>query len=1007
MTQTRAGWRRLRRGAAVMAAVSSLGVGLAVALPAGAAMAATTVNDPAQYVNTFAGTQQSSIDFGTGGGAANTFPGATAPFGMMQFSPDTVDNQSGGYDYNDNRIRGFSLTHISGAGCGDYENIPFMPTLGSSPVSSYTFSHNNESSAPGFYQVTFDNGLKTELATTTRSGIARFTYPSGQTASLFVDATKAANSASGSVSIGANTITGYEDSGGFCGAGNRYRVYFSATFDHNFTSSNSPKTGQAFVSFNTSNGAPVVARIGMSFVSIANAQANETTEQGSSSFDTIKANTRSAWNNLLSRIAVSGGSDNTTRVFYTALYHVLIDPDVFSDVNGQYIGFDNQIHTVAAGHIQYSNYSGWDVYRLQVQLLALLVPDIASDIAQSIDNQGAQAGYFDRWTLANGNTGVMTGDPLPLIAASIYAFGGTNFNAADLLSRAVAGSTNGVERPGYLEQSQLGYVPYNQNGVWGSAATTLEYGATDAGLAQLAKSLGDTTDYQKFLHTSQDWRGLFNSGNKYIQGRNSDGSFPSFDPASGDQWVEGNGAQYTWMVPWNYAGLVAAMGGNAAVNSRLDNFFTQLNAGPNSAYAYLGDEPSLETPYIYDYTGQPWKTQDVVRRALTTLFTASPADGAGNDDLGEMASTAVWASVGMFPEVPGQAQLVLASPVFPNITISRSNGVSINITAANAAPGNPYVQSLSVNGASSNQTWLPASFVASGGSLDYVLGGSPNTSWGSASNSAPPSFDVGPANPTTGPATSGMAGKCLNGTAGGPLQISTCNGSSAQQVTLASDGTLQMGGNCVDIDHSGTTNGTLVQLFGCNGTAAQQWWPQSNGELLNPATSKCLDDPALSTVDGTQLDIWDCNGGPNQVWNLTGGGTVTPPPPAGGAIVSGVSGSLCVDVSGASDVNGTKVQIWTCNNTAAQTWTVGSNGTLQALGKCLDITGAGTANGTLVELWDCNGGANQVWQSQSNGTLLNPASGRCLDDPGFSTTTGTQLDIWDCNGGGNQHWTLS
>ena len=654
MTHACARWSLLQRGVTVVASASTLAVGLVAATPAAPAGAATTVSDPAQYVNTFAGTQVSSADFGTGGGAANTYPGATAPFGMMQLSPDTVNNQSGGYDYNDNRIRGFSLTHISGAGCGDYENVPFMPTLGTAPVSSYTFSHSNETSAPGAYQVTFDNGLKTELAATTRSGIARFTYPAGQTASLLVDATKAANAASGAVTVGTNTITGYQDSGGFCGGNFTYRLYFSATFDHSFTNVSTPATGKAFVRFDTSNGAPVVARIGMSWVSLANAQQNETAEQGTNSFDTLKANIRTSWNTMLSRIAVSGGSDLATRTFYTALYHVLIDPDVWSDSNGQYIGFDKATHTLAAGHTQYADFSGWDVYRSQVQLLALLVPDIASDIAQSIDNQGAQDGHFDRWTLGNGDTGVMTGDPLPLIAANIYAFGGTNFNAADLLSRAVAGAKNGVERPGYLEQSEYGYVPYNQNGVWGSAATTLEYGADDAGLAQLAGSLGDTADYRKFLQTSQDWRGLFNSGNKYLQGRNTDGTFPAFDPASGDQWVEGNGAQYTWMVPWNYAGLISAMGGNAAVNSRLDNFFSQLNAGPSAAYAYLGDEPSLETPYIYDYTGQPWKTQNIARQALTTLFTASPKDGAGNDDLGEMASTAVWASVGMFPEVPGR-----------------------------------------------------------------------------------------------------------------------------------------------------------------------------------------------------------------------------------------------------------------------------------------------------------------------------------------------------------------
>src|SRR6266545_1683939 len=229
----------------VLAATAALVLAgpVAVALPAAAATmspstgrrAAVAVTDPAQYVNTFVGTKPGATDFGNGGGAGNTFPGADAPFGMIQWSPDTVTYQHGGYFYDDNRIRGFSLTHISGAGCGDYGNVPFMPVLGSSPVSYYTFSHANEAAAPGSYAVTFDNGLRTELAATQRSGVARFIYPaSSQQASLYVDAAKAFNSASGSITIGTNTLSGYQDSGGFCGAGNRYRLHFHVTFDRPF-----------------------------------------------------------------------------------------------------------------------------------------------------------------------------------------------------------------------------------------------------------------------------------------------------------------------------------------------------------------------------------------------------------------------------------------------------------------------------------------------------------------------------------------------------------------------------------------------------------------------------------------------------------------------------------------------------------------------------------------------------------------------------------------------------
>ncbi|MET0237573.1 MAG: GH92 family glycosyl hydrolase, partial [Kibdelosporangium sp.] len=407
------------------------------AVPATAVPIGVAVSDPAQYVNPLVGTKPGGPDFGHGGGAGNTFPGADAPFGMMQWSPDTVTHQHGGYHYDDNRIKGFSLTHLSGPGCSDFGNIPFMPTLGASPVSQYTFSHANESASPGYYSVGFDNGLRTELTTTARSGMARFTYPAGQRASLSVDAAKAFNAASGTVTIGTNTLSGYTDSGGFCGAGNRYRIYFHATFDRAFATSGvagadgkvdesrksiegasdgsmqaSPKIGpqtrkppaitsdvsplaaSAFVSFDTSTNRTVTARVGISFVSMEGAQANLNAEQGTRSFDEVRTGTRNAWNNLLGRINVTGGTDTQLRNLYTSLYHSLLHPNVFSDVNGQYMGFDRQIHTVPSGHAQYANYSGWDVYRSQVALIALIAPAEAADIAQSAINQAAYGGFF-------------------------------------------------------------------------------------------------------------------------------------------------------------------------------------------------------------------------------------------------------------------------------------------------------------------------------------------------------------------------------------------------------------------------------------------------------------------------------------------------------------------------------------------------------------------------------------------------------------------------------------
>ncbi|GGO90036.1 hypothetical protein GCM10012280_34630 [Wenjunlia tyrosinilytica] len=881
------------------------------------------VSDPAQYVNPFVGTLPGDTDWGNGGGAGNTFPGADAPFGMVQWSPDTVTYQHGGYYYNDNRIRGFSLTHLSGAGCGDFGNVPFMPVLGASPVSSYTFSHANEKAEPGSYAVTFDNGLKTELAATQRSGTARFTYPAGQKASLSVDAAKAFNGADGSVTVGTNTISGYTDSGGFCGAGNKYRIYFHASFDRNFTSTGvvagkkvdtsrkkvsgsspgiapaSPKTAksqrppgvqkapkrrvqvtgkaaaagaQAFVSFDTSANRSVVARVGVSFVSLANARANVSAEQGGKSFDQVRSGARDAWNGMLGRIGVGGGSDTDLRRFYTALYHSLLHPNVFSDSNGQYMGFDKQVHKAAAGHAQYANFSGWDVYRSQVQLVALIAPGEASDIAQSATDQSAQGGYFDRWTVANGGTGVMVGDPLPIIVSSVHAFGATDFNASDALSRMVDGASKSSERPAYNQYNSLGYLPSGQGGVWGSAATTLEYTSADFAVAQLAKRLGADDTYTTFLRRAQNWKNLFNTGNKYIQPRNSDRTWPSFTPTQQNEYVEGNGAQYTWMVPYNHRALFDLMGGNSAVTPRLDTFFSKLNGGPDAATAYLGNEPTLNTPWAYAYAGLPYKTQDVVRRALTTIFKPTPDGEVGNDDLGEMSSWAVWASIGMYPEAPGRSELVLASPIFSSVAIDRGNGVTITVNAPNASASAKYVQSLKVNGGTTTKPWLSEAFVKSGGTVDFALGTSANTSWGSAAGDAPPSFDAPAVSTPVGPIT-GLAGKCVdisnsdtnNGTA---IQLWTCNGTGAQQWNAAGDGTLRALGSCMDVKSSGTANGTVVQLWTCNGTGAQVWQPQSNGTLKNPQSGRCLDVTGGNTADGTRLEIWDCSGASNQVWHL-------------------------------------------------------------------------------------------------------------------------------------------
>ncbi|MFG3586089.1 GH92 family glycosyl hydrolase [Streptomyces sp. NPDC047990] len=656
--------------------------------PTTPAVADDTVADPARYVNPFVGTAPGGADFGHGGGAGNTFPGATAPLGGVQWSPDTVTYQHGGYAYGDNRIRGFSLTHISGAGCKDYGNVPFMPSLDGDTTGRATFSHSHEQASPGDYRVTFDNGIRTELAATQRSGVARFTYPAtaGRLAALSVDAGKAFNAATGSVDIGTDTLSGFTDSGGFCKSRNRYRLHFHATFDHPFARATHPdgRPGAALVTFGPGV-RTVTVRVGVSFVDVGGALRNLTAEQRGRPYDEVRRAARARWNDWLGRIAVGGGTEAQRRVFYTALYHALLHPSVFSDTDGRYPGMDGAVHRARAGHTQYADFSGWDVYRSQVQLVALLAPAEASDIAQSVLDQGLQAGYFDRWTLANGGTGVMVGDPLPVIASAVHAFGATDFDARGLLRAAMAGREDDRQRPGHRQYDTLGYVPAGAKGVWGPAATTLEYAVSDYALAQLAGRLGDTAAHRTLLKASGNWRNLFNPATGYLQPRAADGSWPPFTPAQTTDYVEGNAAQYTWMVPHDLPGLFRLMGGNAAVTGRLDTFFTRLNAGGGEPYAYLGNEPSFDTPWAYDYAGRPDRARDTVRRALATLFADRPDGLVGNDDLGAMSSWAVWAALGMYPQAPGTGQLALAEPLFRTVTLHRPGGPRIAITAPAAS----------------------------------------------------------------------------------------------------------------------------------------------------------------------------------------------------------------------------------------------------------------------------------------------------------------------------------
>ncbi|MEU6665337.1 GH92 family glycosyl hydrolase [Streptomyces sp. NPDC046727] len=817
---------RFRPMSLLLAALLATG-GTATPVLAATAAPPGLVKDPTPYVDPLIGTKN----------GGDVFPGAVVPFGMLSWSPENTRGDAtrtaapGGYQYDATRIRGFSLTHMSGTGCaGGSGDIPFFPYAGevtSSPASdtkdavyASDFRHTDESAEPGHYRVGLASGVTADLTATARTGSARFAYPAGKPATLLV---RTANSEVGSqdstvtIDPDTRTIFGSVTSGDFCGyldpEGQRayYTLHFTARFDRAFKATGTwqddklepgsreasggtggfshggrPVAGKGaggYVEFAPGDG-PVGVKVGISYVSREAAEANLAAENPPRrSFDAVREAARRAWRERLGAVRVGGGTDAERTTFYTALYHALLHPNVISDADGRYRGADGRVHTVdRRRHAQYGTFSGWDVYRDQVQLLTLLDPRTGSDIAQSLYELARQnGGVWDRWLHGASGTHVMNGDPSPTALAGIHAFGGTDFDLKGALKSLVRAATvptpqdlspagkpvlSAGQRPSLDKYLAQHYMPSVSN-AWGGAAETLEMSTADYAISRLARAAGEKDTAAGFARRAQWWQNNVNIAadptGGYVADRKADGSWVTgFTPGTGNGFVEGTAAQYTWMVPHNPAGLFAALGGRDKALARLDDFFHDADGGwaftgKGGTKSELDNEPSINVPYLYDYAGAPYKTQETVRAAMRQLWSTEPGGIPGNDDLGAMSAWYVFSALGMYPQVPSRAELVLASPLFERVEIDRPHGNDISVRATGAAADAPYVQSLKVNGRSSDRPWLPASFVRDGGRLDYTLSAAPDRGWGA--DSPPPSFREGeqPYQIGVGPTTATLA----------------------------------------------------------------------------------------------------------------------------------------------------------------------------------------------------------------------------------------------------------
>ncbi|HEX4788130.1 MAG TPA: GH92 family glycosyl hydrolase [Actinospica sp.] len=808
-----------RRTAAVFAAVLAAGALAAGPATAGAAAAPAPVGDPTALVNPFIGTGSGDAVVGP----VNTFPGASAPFGMLAWSPDTTSRPAAsGYSYTDSSTIGLSVTHVSGAGCGIAGDLPILPTVGdiggNPTATTEPFSHADESASPGSYSTTLGTGssaVGVDVAATTRTGIGEFTYPATTSANVLFKVGDSQGFVSGAnVSIvGDDEVTGSITEGKFCDMPNMSTVYFAAKFDRPFSSQgtwngtavtpgSTSATGQnsgAYVGFDTTSDAKVGMQVSISYVGVADAQGNLSAElRNTWNVAAVAAQTRAQWRRLLDEIQVGGGTHDQQVEFYTALYHALLDPSTFSDANGQYLGMDGKVHRTRPGQAQYSTFSGWDIYRDEVPLLATVAPSQTSAMMQSLVDDAEQGGWLPKWPVADGYTGMMGGDSADAILAEAYAFGARDFDTGAALAAMLKGadqvqstSTSSdlgegyyQERPGLDTYLKDGYVVNDQtesgSAVPDGASLTLEYATDDFAISQFAQDLGQRGTSAAFLNRSQNWTNIYNTDSGYLQPRDAAGAFPAGDPTTDglssfgqSGFQEGNAAQYAFSVPQNIRGLITAMGGDAAAVSRLDTFFQQDEAGPNTPDYWAGNEVDLLAPWVYDYAGAPYKTQAEVHSLLDDVYANTPAGEPGNDDLGAMSSWYVWGALGMYPETPGAGVLDLSAPIFPTVRLNLP-GHSTSITAPGASDQG-YINTLSLNGRAWNKDWIPASdLVGTGGRdsaptrIDAVISSTPNTHWAAAPADAPPSYQAGPLDFPTGvvPASVSSRPTSLTATAG-------------------------------------------------------------------------------------------------------------------------------------------------------------------------------------------------------------------------------------------------
>lgn len=708
--------------------------------------------EPASYVDPFIGT----------GGHGHTYPGATVPFGMVQLSPQTrLEGWDGcsGYHFTDSVMYGFAHTALNGTGVGDYGDILVMPVVGD-PVFKNTeysspFSKANEKAEAGYYSVKLDKpGVLAELTTTKRVGYHRYTFPANEASNLIIDLLHRDFVLDSWIEFVSDTeIRGMRRSSNWAKDMIWYfDMQFSKPISRKGIAVNDTlvegiarakgKNLKAFVGFTTEEGEQIEVKVSLSAVDADGAVKNMNAEIPGWNFDEIKAQSRETWNKELGKIKVSGGSKEQKTVFYSAMYHAFLQPNIFMDVDNRYRGMDRQVHT-AEGFTNYTVFSLWDTYRAWHPLMTILETERTNDFVKTFINMYENGGLLPVWELAGNETYCMIGNHAIPVIADAWMKGIRGYEGTKALEAMVNSASQ--DHFGLEFYKQYGFIPGDKEHE--SISKTLEYAYDDWCIAMMARDLGNDDVYHEFIRRSQSWKNIFDPSTGFMRPRLNGGWLTPFDPTTVDwHFTEANSFQYSYYVPQDITGLYKLHGGKDKLAAKIDELFeTQTQVGGRDLkdidgligqYAQ-GNEPSHHMAYLYNFVGQAWKTQQKVRQIMDDFYTAKPDGLIGNEDCGQMSAWLIMSSMGFYPVTPGQPEYILGTPWFPEMEVNLENGKILKITAPKVSKQNCYIQSVKLNGQEYTKSYIRHRDIMNGGNLEFEMGSKPNMSWGVGAGNEP------------------------------------------------------------------------------------------------------------------------------------------------------------------------------------------------------------------------------------------------------------------------------